>query len=113
MQNLFRLVCMGLMILALSSCSAISYLTAPKAQKLTRDRFFEITGHQLLDVFTKQNLLGYIYDKGRITGVCKSVQPLVLRACLKASPIWARCKVGTAIDTPSLHLLLISRLFEK
>lgn len=65
MQALLRLICVGMMFLTLSSCSAISYFIAPKAQKLTEDRFYEITGHQLLDVYTKQNMLGYVYDKGR------------------------------------------------
>lgn len=64
MQILLRFIAMGILIPTLSACSVIGYLTAPDAQHLAEQRFAGITGHKLMNIYTKEDMLGYIYEDG-------------------------------------------------
>lgn len=64
MRNLLRFLALGIVMSTLSACSVIGYMTAPNAQRLAEQRFAEITGHKLMDVYTKEDRLGYLYEDG-------------------------------------------------
>jgi hypothetical protein len=64
MRSVLQVLLVVFFLSSLSSCSALHYLQAPKTKEMTVDRFEEMTGHTLLDVCTKEDALGYLYDNG-------------------------------------------------
>lgn len=48
----------------LTSCSLLSTIFKPDLEEEKRDRFEVATGHKLMNLYEKQDKLGYVYDQG-------------------------------------------------
>ena len=76
LQNLSLILTIGLL---LASCAYLVDLFSANLQKEKEDRFLQATDHELLKIYSKEEKLGYVYDKGtlikRVWGGEKIVQP--------------------------------------
>ena len=74
-QSFFLLIA----ALSLHGCALLGLLFEPNLEEEKKDRFLAATGHELLQIYTKEEKLGYVYDNNvlikKVWGGKKISQP--------------------------------------